>query len=390
MKKIFSCVLIICMLLCLSAEAFAATPRVLVGGEKLKSDVVPMVQDGRILLPVRAVFESIGASVNYIEAEQKVVAKKKDTTVELTVGSNVMMVNGEKKEMDVAVVAKDNRTFVPLRACAEAFNVPVEWVEKTNTANVKIPVSLIAESYGPGVVGSGSTTTYKYDDRGNLIEENYNGSITKYQYDEFDNIIHVETRYGTSERIYTFNENGDIATREIHSSMEGAPIIKTTFTYDDKRNLVQLHGSESGITNYTYDERGNNLITETRTSKTIYEYDDRNNCTLSYGSEKAWFRYVYDDYNNMIFGEFNEWNHNFPNRKCTYDKENSVLYVEDSGVTAQWNLKYDSNNKLTYRSDGNGNYVKYEYDENGNLIYKEDNKGRGGAKTWEKYVVIVK
>lgn len=403
MKKIASLILVICMLVASTVSAYAAVPKVIVGGESLKSDVAPINVDGRILLPLRAVFESIGAEVNYIAAEQRVVATKKGTTVEFVIGSNIMKINGQQKTIDVPAMIKDNRTLVPLRACAEAFNLPIEWNQKTNTAKVRIPVSLISSEYH---YATRSNTTYKYDDRGNQIERNQNGYITKWFYDENDNIIRIESTYSTSDRIYTYNENGDVATCESFTTMDSGSThaSKTTYKYDGRRNLIYGESTENSRNYYEYDERGNRIKTKAQDginaltgeptySTTTYEYDDRNNMTLSYSGENAWFRYLYDDYNNMIFGEFNEWNHNYPTRKVTYDKENSVLYVadgENGEYKNQWKLTYDQNNKLIYRSDNYGNYVKYEYDKDGNLIYYEDNKGYGGSRSWEKYEIILK
>ena len=95
-KRITTLLLAIAIVLSLSTTAFADRPiKVLVGGEELITDVAAIAINGRTMLPLRAVFESIGATVNYVAAEQKVIATKGDRTVEFVIGSNVMKVNGE-------------------------------------------------------------------------------------------------------------------------------------------------------------------------------------------------------------------------------------------------------------------------------------------------------
>jgi hypothetical protein len=108
MKKKFSIsmlTVITAMVMLFSCVANAARPiKVLVGGEKIESDVAPIIVEDRTMLPVRAVFEAIGAKVDYVAEEQKVIATKGDITVEFVINSNVMKINGEEKELDADII----------------------------------------------------------------------------------------------------------------------------------------------------------------------------------------------------------------------------------------------------------------------------------------------
>ena len=83
------------------------------------------------MLPVRAVFEEIGAKVEYISSENKVVASKGKKTVVLVIGSNIMPINGVEKEIDAPATAVNNRTLV----ICEPFGY---YTEHENMAN-KLP-----------------------------------------------------------------------------------------------------------------------------------------------------------------------------------------------------------------------------------------------------------
>ena len=95
------------------------------------NDVPPENIDGRVMIPFRAVLEGIGAQVEYSEAENKVTAKKNDTSISFALDGNTIYIdkNGEKSElkMDVPIVVKEGRTLVPIRFMSKAFGMNVGW-----------------------------------------------------------------------------------------------------------------------------------------------------------------------------------------------------------------------------------------------------------------------
>ena len=95
------------------------------------SDAAPEARDGRTFLPVRAVFEAMGAQVSYDAASGAVTAVRDGTTVTMTLGSTEASVTMDgittPVVMDVAPYAHDNRTYVPVRFAAQAFGCIVGW-----------------------------------------------------------------------------------------------------------------------------------------------------------------------------------------------------------------------------------------------------------------------
>ena len=148
MKKFISVIISLCILFSVSLSAYAEKPiSIKLGGNELKTDVAPILVENRTMLPVRAVFEAIGAKVDYIAAERKVVATKDDTVVTFIIDSTIMTINGAEKVIDVPAMVKDNRTLVPVRACVEAFNLKVEWNGNTRTVIIRKPSTVISERY---------------------------------------------------------------------------------------------------------------------------------------------------------------------------------------------------------------------------------------------------
>lgn len=126
-------------LLVCSSPAQASTPKVEINGSILSFDVSPIIENGRILVPLRAVFETMGAEVNWDSATMTVKAVKGSTTVVLQIGSLAPTINGTVKPIDVAGKIVDDRTLAPLRFVCEAFGGTVDWNADTQTATVKTP-----------------------------------------------------------------------------------------------------------------------------------------------------------------------------------------------------------------------------------------------------------
>lgn len=140
MKRLLSLVLVLALALSFSgvvpASAEEKVITVVVDGEAVNFDVPPQIINDRTMVPVRAIFEALGATVSWNDETKTVTATKEESVVSLTINSNVMKVNDTEKTIDVPAQIVNDRTLVPVRAISEAFECAVEWDQETYTVTI--------------------------------------------------------------------------------------------------------------------------------------------------------------------------------------------------------------------------------------------------------------
>lgn len=142
MKKAYiSFVLIISMLLSL-VNVYADGISVTLNGGELSFDVPPQIISDRTFVPMRKIFEALGASVEWDDETKTVTGRKGDVVVNVSIGSAVLFKNGSPKMLDVAPTIIDSRTLVPIRAIAESFDCQVDWIEGSKTVKITADESI--------------------------------------------------------------------------------------------------------------------------------------------------------------------------------------------------------------------------------------------------------
>lgn len=96
-------------------------------------DQLPIIENGRTLVPLRAIFEKIGADVEWDGDTQTVTATKGDISISLTINSTTAIKNGQNITLDVPAKIVSGRTLVPVRFVSDCFGVNVEWDGATQT-----------------------------------------------------------------------------------------------------------------------------------------------------------------------------------------------------------------------------------------------------------------
>jgi len=123
--------LVFFLLLSLAGPTYAAGPedpiKVCLDGTALVTDVDPVLQEGRTLVPFRAIGEALMAKVDWDESARMVTLTLGDKTVQLVIGDKTAYVNGEAKTLDVPAMLVENRTMVPLRFISESLGASVQW-----------------------------------------------------------------------------------------------------------------------------------------------------------------------------------------------------------------------------------------------------------------------
>lgn len=106
---------------------------VTLNGNAIAFDQPPIIQDGRTLVPMRAIFEALGAEVSWDGGTQTVTAYRGESTMTLTIGSSILSIDGREIVLDVPAQLVNDRTLVPVRAVSESFGCGVDWNGDTQT-----------------------------------------------------------------------------------------------------------------------------------------------------------------------------------------------------------------------------------------------------------------
>lgn len=104
---------------------------VFLNGSPLSFDCQPMIKNDRTFVPVRKIFESFGMDVDWDEENKCVYSHDDENEISMGVDCDEMWVNGSCIKLDTAPFIQNGRTLVPLRAISEALKCAVDWNGKT-------------------------------------------------------------------------------------------------------------------------------------------------------------------------------------------------------------------------------------------------------------------
>ena len=147
MKKLLSIILSSVLSVC-SVTAFSAdTIRIVLNGTDLNMSVPSQIIDGRTMVPLRGIFQHLGATVEWNQETRTITSQKDGTEVIMQVDNPVMTVNGETIVLDVAPVIVNDNTLVPVRAIAESYNMRVNWYDEDKVVAISDITPLIPGDY---------------------------------------------------------------------------------------------------------------------------------------------------------------------------------------------------------------------------------------------------
>ena len=132
-RKVIITITCLMMLLGITQVAFAeeAAIKILLDGQEIAFDQSPIIKDGRTLVPMRAIFEAMGATIEWNGDTQTITGTKDDIVIVMQIGNNAFTKNGQSILIDVPPEIQNSRTLVPTRAVAESFNAKVGWNSET-------------------------------------------------------------------------------------------------------------------------------------------------------------------------------------------------------------------------------------------------------------------
>jgi hypothetical protein len=138
---------IACAALIAFARPAAADVEVTVNGSGVDLAPPAIIRAGRVFVPLRGVFEQLGASVVYSDGTINATGNGRD--ISLNIGSTQATVNDQEQTIDVAPFLIGARTYVPLRFISEALGDSVNWDEADHIAAIDSGGGA-ADYYAPG------------------------------------------------------------------------------------------------------------------------------------------------------------------------------------------------------------------------------------------------
>ena len=140
MKKAFA--LLICLIMIMSSaitlNVYANDAiNIVIDDQNQSYDQMPVIVNDRTLVPLRGIFEALGAKVDWQDETKTIIGSKGDKTIVLQVGNTTASMNNKKVTLDVSPTIINSRTMVPVRFISETLGKTVEWDAENKYVIVK-------------------------------------------------------------------------------------------------------------------------------------------------------------------------------------------------------------------------------------------------------------
>lgn len=144
----------------IQADSNSSAISIYIDGQKLTLDTKPIIDKSRTLVPLRGVFEKLGATVDWNKETSQAIVKNKFIEVLLEPNNQAVLVNGQVHFLDTSSRIQDERTLVPLRFVAETLGHKVTWNAISNRIDISTKTTIVpvAEDKLP-ILGSSAAFT---------------------------------------------------------------------------------------------------------------------------------------------------------------------------------------------------------------------------------------
>lgn len=159
MRKLLISLLLVAFVVISPTGALAKSIIVSLDGEIVQLSEQPILEQGRVLVPLRSIFEKLGAEVSWNSTLKRVEAKQGRKEVYLPLNGKQALVNGVAYEIDVPARLEGGRTFVPLRFLSQALGASVNWDKDTFQVAITSQVPAKAREVWGYYVDSNSYTS---------------------------------------------------------------------------------------------------------------------------------------------------------------------------------------------------------------------------------------
>lgn len=149
--------------------------RVIIDGKQVVFEVSPQAINGRIMVPMSAIFRELGLTVSWDSVTKTAQGTNADTSIIFTINNNKALVNGQEQILDVPAMAINNKTMIPLRFLSENMGYNIVWVQTSNLILMSKSTIIEWRYYGYEKVAPYREYEYKYINGTRTEEMRYNG-----------------------------------------------------------------------------------------------------------------------------------------------------------------------------------------------------------------------
>ena len=114
----------------------AGNVSVYIDGNYLRTDVPPYIKNGYTMLPMRAVYENLGANVRYNSQSKEIIVSADGDVLKLYIGRKTAYINGSPISLSVSPEIKNGRTMVGLRDGADLIGADIDWDSRTREVSI--------------------------------------------------------------------------------------------------------------------------------------------------------------------------------------------------------------------------------------------------------------
>ncbi len=115
----------------------ASPPALYLDGRRLEPESPPVIQEGRTLVPLRIIAEALGARVEWNEAARTAIVYRGNDIVRVPLGARAMEKNGAQIPLDVPARIVNGRSLLPVRAIVESLGLNAGWLPQSRAVVIK-------------------------------------------------------------------------------------------------------------------------------------------------------------------------------------------------------------------------------------------------------------
>lgn len=277
-RKLFILMSIFIFFSFLNINAYATAPdekpaliKVKLNGKTLEFDTEPIIENDRTMVPMRTIFEQLGAQVTWHDEIKTVTGYRRyqdisDVFIKLKIGDNVAYRNGNSFTLDSPPIIRNDRTLVPVRFIAESFGIYVKWDDKNRTVVLSSDNDKVKE---PELIDDISYISKYFDSGVNIMIPEYwdsSDGSNKFGYKDEENNIQMIVDIKEFEESKTLDQ----FTEESKSLILDNYKDKVVFTGSDKLSINNLDVNMVYLKNSTVTPEINQVIYYFTSSKYGY------------------------------------------------------------------------------------------------------------------------